>query len=182
MSSNRTFSRKPATVIAALTSAACAAVLSAAALATTGPAAGSLTGLGSAGSRTGQVQVAFDSPATTHVAGPAYVKMTPAAESSARWAQQVAQGMLGKYGWGARQWSPLYKLWMRESSWYKYAYNPSSGAYGIPQAVPGGKMASAGANWRTNSRTQVRWGLGYIKSVYGWPRRAWYHELAYGWY
>lgn len=157
-------------------------MLSAAALATTGPAAGSLTGLGSAGARTGQVEVAFDSPAATHVAGPAYVKMDAAAESSARWAQQVARNMLGKYGWTNRQFGPLYKLWMRESSWYKYAYNPSSGAYGIPQAVPGSKMGSAGANWRTNSRTQVRWGLGYIKSVYGWPRRAWYHELAYGWY
>ena len=181
MFSTRTFSRKPATVLAALTSAACAAVVGAAALATTGPAAGSLTGLGSAGARTGQVQLAFDSP-LARGAGPATVKLDAAAESSVQWAQQVAHGMLGKYGWGARQWSPLYKLWMRESGWYKYAYNPYSGAYGIPQAVPGSKMASAGANWRTNSRTQVRWGLGYIKSVYGWPRRAWYHELAYGWY
>jgi hypothetical protein len=181
LSPTRTFSRKSATVLAALTSAACAAALAAAALATTGSAAGSLTGLGSAGARTGQVQVAFDSP-LSRGAGPATVKLDAAAESSARYAQQVARKMLGKYGWGARQWSPLYKLWMRESSWYKYAYNASSGAYGIPQAVPGGKMASAGANWRTSSRTQVRWGLGYIKSVYGWPRRAWYHELAYGWY
>ena len=181
MSSTRTFSRKPATVLAALTSAACAAVLATAALATTGPAAGSLTGLGSAGTRTGTVQVAFDSP-VSGPAAPAYVKMTPAVESSAHWAQHIARNMLAKYGWGARQWTPLYNLWMRESGWYKYAYNPSSGAYGIPQAVPGSKMASAGANWRTKSRPQVRWGLGYIKSVYGYPRRAWDHELAYGWY
>ena len=78
--------------------------------------------------------------------------------------------------------SPLVKLWNRESSWNKYAYNPSSGAYGIPQAVPGSKMASAGKHWRTNATTQIRWGLGYIKSRYGYPRRAWDHELAYGWY
>ncbi len=90
--------------------------------------------------------------------------------------------MLGHFGWGARQFSPLDKLWNRESSWNKYAYNPSSGAYGIPQAVPGSKMASAGKHWRTNATTQIRWGLGYIKSRYGYPRRAWDHELAYGWY
>ncbi len=186
MSLTRTPHRKSATVKAALAAAGTAvatAAVAVTAILTAGPAAGSLSGLGSAGTRTGtgQLQMAFDSP-LSRSAGPAYVKMDAAAESSAHWAQQVARGMLGKYGWGARQWSPLYKLWMRESSWYKYAYNPSSGAYGIPQAVPGGKMSSAGANWRTNSRTQVRWGLGYIKSVYGWPRRAWYHELAYGWY
>lgn len=182
MSLTRTPHRKSATVKAALAAAGTAvatAAVAVTAILTAGPAAGSLSGLGSAGTRAGQL--AFDSP-LTRGAGPATVKLNAAAESSARYAQQVAHGMLGKYGWGARQWSPLYKLWMRESSWYKYAYNPSSGAYGIPQAVPGGKMASAGANWRTNSRTQVRWGLGYIKSVYGWPRRAWYHELAYGWY
>lgn len=184
MSLTRTTNRKSATVKAALAAAGTAvatAAVAVTAILTAGPAAGSLSGLGSAGTRTGQVQLAFDSP-LTRGAGPATVKLDAAAESSARYAQQVARKMLGKYGWGARQWSPLYKLWMRESSWYKYAYNSSSGAYGIPQAVPGGKMASAGANWRTNSRTQVRWGLGYIKSVYGWPRRAWYHELAYGWY
>jgi hypothetical protein len=85
-------------------------------------------------------------------------------------------------------WRPKYQfryvnwLWERESSWRVYAFNPYSGAYGIPQAVPGSKMASAGSHWRTSARTQIRWGLRYIRSRYGSPRRAWAHSCAYGWY
>jgi hypothetical protein len=90
--------------------------------------------------------------------------------------------MLANFGWGKRQWKPLKWLWNRESGWNKYAENPYSGAYGIPQAVPGSKMASAGNHWRTNATTQIRWGLRYIKGRYGRPRVAWEHELAYGWY
>ena len=110
------------------------------------------------------------------------VTLTAAAVTQRQAALRRAQKMLGHFGWGHRQWNPLYKLWNRESSWNKYARNPYSGAYGIPQAVPGSKMASAGRNWRTNATTQIRWGMRYIKSVYGYPRRAWNHELAYGWY
>ena len=99
-----------------------------------------------------------------------------------RAAERTAQKMLARFGWGKRQWTPLDKLWNRESGWNKYAENPYSGAYGIPQALPGSKMASAGADWRSNATTQIRWGLRYIKSVYGRPRVAWDHELAYGWY
>jgi hypothetical protein len=102
--------------------------------------------------------------------------------SQQRIAQRTASRMLSRYGWGHRQWAPLKWLWNRESGWNKYATNPYSGAYGIPQAVPGNKMASAGNHWRTNATTQIRWGLGYIKSRYGRPRVAWNHELAYGWY
>ena len=105
-----------------------------------------------------------------------------AAISQRRAAQRTAGRMLGHFGWGKRQWKPLKWLWNRESGWNKYATNPYSGAYGIPQAVPGSKMASAGNHWRTNATTQIRWGLGYIKSRYGRPRAAWDHELAYGWY
>ena len=90
--------------------------------------------------------------------------------------------MLGHYGWGARQFTPLNSLWNRESGSNKYAANPYSSAYGIPQTVPGSKMASAGPHWQTNASTQIRWGLGYIKSRYGSPAGAWAHELAYGWY
>ena len=95
---------------------------------------------------------------------------------------RTARRMMPRFGWGNRQWAPLEKLWNRESSWNKYAENPYSGAYGIPQAVPGSKMASAGNHWRTNATTQIRWGLRYIKGRYGRPRVAWDHELAYGWY
>ena len=95
---------------------------------------------------------------------------------------RTAWRMMPRFGWGKRQWTPLQQLWNRESGWNKYARNPFSGAYGIPQALPGSKMASAGRHWRTNATTQTRWGLRYIKSRYGRPRVAWDHELAYGWY
>jgi hypothetical protein len=96
--------------------------------------------------------------------------------------QQIAQAMLGSYGWSASQFSCLQPLWNAESGWNASASNPSSGAFGIPQALPGSKMASAGADWQTNPATQIRWGLGYIRSVYGSPCSAWSHEEAYGWY
>ena len=89
--------------------------------------------------------------------------------------------MLPAFHWAA-QFSYLNRLWERESGWNRYAVNPSSGAYGIPQAVPGSKMASAGPHWRSSPATQIRWGLRYIRGRYGSPRRAWNHELAYGWY
>lgn len=85
--------------------------------------------------------------------------------------------------WNARnEFRCLNKLWTRESGWNKYATNPYSGAYGIPQSLPADKMASAGANWRYSSSTQIRWGLRYIRRVYRLPCRAWSHELYYGWY
>jgi hypothetical protein len=95
--------------------------------------------------------------------------------------QQIAAGMLAKYGW-AGQFSCLDSLWQQESGWNVYAENPSSGAYGIPQALPGGKMASAGSDWQTNPATQISWGLGYIQGSYGSPCAAWGHEEAFGWY
>jgi hypothetical protein len=115
---------------------------------------------------------------------------TPAASAPAALApvtasgspQQIARGMLGSYGWSASQFSCLQPLWNAESGWNASASNPSSGAYGIPQALPGSKMASAGADWQSNPATQIRWGLGYIRSVYGSPCSAWSHEEAYGWY
>lgn len=83
---------------------------------------------------------------------------------------------------GRGQFGCLDELWIRESGWYTFAENPGSGAYGIPQALPGYKMASAGADWRTNPFTQVRWGVGYIDDAYGSPCGAWAHEEADGWY
>ena len=83
---------------------------------------------------------------------------------------------------GAAQFACLLPLWNRESGWQWNAENPSSGAYGIPQAEPGYKMASAGTDWQTNPITQVKWGLQYISQTYGTPCGAWQHELADGWY
>jgi hypothetical protein len=95
--------------------------------------------------------------------------------------QQIAEAMLGSFGWSSSQFACLDPLWARESGWSVTAENPS-GAYGIPQALPGSKMASAGADWQTSAATQIEWGLGYIKGIYGSPCAAWDHEQATGWY
>ncbi|MEO3974375.1 peptidoglycan DD-metalloendopeptidase family protein [Streptomyces sp. CAU 1734] len=89
-------------------------------------------------------------------------------------AQRYAQNMLGSFGWGPREWGPLKSLWHGESGWRWNAKNPSSGAYGIPQALPATKMATAGADWQSNPATQIQWGLRYIKDRpdYGSPSAA----------
>jgi hypothetical protein len=98
-------------------------------------------------------------------------------------AKAIAWRMLGHLHWSAhRQYRDLNRLWTRESGWNIHASNPSSGAYGIPQAVPGSKMASAGSHWQSSARTQIRWGLRYIRDRYGSPRQAWFHETSVGWY
>ncbi|MFY9890110.1 MAG: hypothetical protein WAK71_17475 [Streptosporangiaceae bacterium] len=96
--------------------------------------------------------------------------------------QRAAIRMLASFGWPEHQFHWLNPLWARESGWKVRALNRGSGAYGIPQAVPGSKMASAGANWKTSAKTQIRWGLEYIRERYGSPHGAWKHELADGWY
>jgi hypothetical protein len=95
---------------------------------------------------------------------------------------QIAGSLMPADHWTSWQFHYLNLLWMRESGWKRFAYNHSSGAYGIPQAVPGDKMAAAGPDWRTSARTQIIWGMGYIRSRYGDPWNAWQHELRYGWY
>jgi hypothetical protein len=97
-------------------------------------------------------------------------------------AQAIAWDMLQARGQGADQFDCLVALWNRESHWNVYAMNSSSGAYGIPQALPGEKMASAGADWATNPATQISWGLGYIEGRYGTPCGAWEHSETVGWY
>lgn len=97
-------------------------------------------------------------------------------------AQAIAYAMLQSMGQGNDQYSCLVALWNRESRWNVYAHNVSSGAYGIPQALPGEKMASAGADWATNPVTQITWGLGYINGRYGSPCAAWAHSEESGWY
>jgi hypothetical protein len=95
--------------------------------------------------------------------------------------RRLAAEMIGRYGWGRAQMPDLDRLWGRESGWSTTAAN-ASGAYGIPQALPGSKMASSGPDWRHNARTQIAWGLSYINGRYGSPRAAWAHSCAYGWY
>ncbi|HEV3294208.1 MAG TPA: lytic transglycosylase domain-containing protein [Streptosporangiaceae bacterium] len=96
--------------------------------------------------------------------------------------QQIAAAMLGSFGWSSGEFGCLQSLWNAESGWNPSASNSISGAYGIPQALPGSKMASAGPDWQTNPATQIKWGLGYIKQVYGSPCAAWSHEQSAGWY
>jgi len=96
--------------------------------------------------------------------------------------EQIAQQMLTTFGWSSSQFTCLYPLWYHESDWNPSAENPSSGAYGIPQSLPGSQMASAGADWQTNPATQIKWGLTYIQGRYGSPCGAWAHEQADNWY
>ena len=97
--------------------------------------------------------------------------------------RRIARAMLvHRFGWKAWQFKYLNRLWAIESGWDRYASNPYSGAYGIPQAVPGSKMSSAGPGWQWNARTQVRWGMRYIQARYRTPYWAWRQQHANGWY
>jgi hypothetical protein len=97
-------------------------------------------------------------------------------------AKAIGFKMVMERGWGVDQYDCLESLWDRESNWNAFAENPSSGAYGIPQSLPGDKMATAGADWQTNPVTQILWGLGYIEARYGSPCGAWAHSEDVGWY
>jgi hypothetical protein len=120
--------------------------------------------------------------APTVVASTAAVSGAPAAPvPSPGSAKAIALSILQSKGMGNDQYSCLVSLWDRESGWRVNAANPS-GAYGIPQALPGSKMASAGPNWQTNPKTQILWGLGYISARYGNPCGAWAHSQSTGWY
>ncbi len=96
--------------------------------------------------------------------------------------KHYAMTLLEKKNQGFDEFSCLVKLWTRESNWRHLAKNSSSGAYGIPQALPGSKMATEGADWMTNPQTQIRWGLKYIASRYKTPCGAWAHFSENNWY
>jgi hypothetical protein len=96
--------------------------------------------------------------------------------------RDIAMALLPEFGFSSDQFGCLDSLYTRESGWDVYADNPTSSAYGIPQSLPGSKMAAAGADWETNPVTQIRWGLGYIQDRYGSPCGAWAHSESVGWY
>lgn len=96
--------------------------------------------------------------------------------------KEFAYGLVSSNNWGRDQYSCLVALWERESNWRWNAMNKSSGAYGIPQSLPGRKMAEMGADWATNPETQVRWGVSYIKGRYGAPCGAMAHSNKFNWY
>jgi serine/threonine protein kinase len=122
----------------------------------------------------------YDGAARPTVSSPeATVSSSPALTAS----EATAKAMLPSFGFNqTTQWTCLYNLWEYASSWSVGAENAATGAYGIPQALPGDKMASAGPDWQTDATTQIRWGLGYIKSVYGTPCGAWQNEMNDGTY
>ena len=108
---------------------------------------------------------------------------TRLAYASPKYNKQYAKSyMSSKYKWETKQYNCLVKLWDRESGWRVNADNPTSSAYGIPQALPGKKMASAGRDWKSNPHTQIKWGLKYIKSRYKTPCGAWSAFNKKGWY
>jgi hypothetical protein len=124
-------------------------------------------------------KAAAESAAAEESSSPSY----PSGPANPSGAQAIARDLMSSmYGWGSDQFGCLVSLWDRESGWNVYAQNPSSGAYGIPQALPGDKMATAGADWATNAATQIKWGLGYIAGRYGTPCGAWSHSESAGWY
>ena len=111
--------------------------------------------------------------------GPAHTATVEVSEGDPK---AIARALMPKFGFGSDQFGCLDSLWTRESGWSVSAHNASSGAHGIPQALPGSKMASAGPNWESNPVTQITWGLGYIQDRYGSPCGAWAHSESNGWY
>lgn len=130
-------------------------------------------------------QPAADGPRLERVA---YASMSNATLSDrAEWdpdyARALGHRMIRDFGWRSdRKWRCLRKLWNFESSWRVHADNQYSSAYGIPQALPGKKMATAGDHWRRNAQTQIRWGLRYVRNRYGKPCAALRHSRNQGWY
>lgn len=123
-----------------------------------------------------EARIAAEAAAAEFLARNGYQQGTTAPKEIGR------QMALNLFGWGADQFTCFDNIIMNESKWDPYADNPRSSAYGIPQALPGKKMASEGADWQTNPATQIRWGLKYVKSVYGTPCKAWSFKRAHGWY
>ena len=159
-----------------------AALKAAAAKAAAAKAAAAKAAAAKAAAQQAAQQQAAQQQATQQQAAQQTTAQQPAASAPSGSPQQIAEQMLSQFGWSSSQFSCLQPLWALESGWNIYASNPSSGAYGIPQALPGSKMASAGPDWQSNAATQIRWGLTYIQGRYGSPCGAWAHEEADNWY
>jgi hypothetical protein len=96
--------------------------------------------------------------------------------------REMAKALVTQHGWSEAQFGCLDKLWTRESGWDPHEENGGSGAYGIPQSLPGRKMATFGSDWRDNPMTQIKWGLWYIADRYDTPCGAWAHSQRYNYY
>ena len=120
-------------------------------------------------------------PSSVSQGGTTGAPLVPSAPPNPSSAQGIAYKLLPSFGFSTNQFGCLNDIWSRESGW-RYNAENASGAYGIPQALPGSKMASAGSDWQTNPATQIKWGLGYIKGRYGTPCDAWAAWQVQGWY
>ena len=116
------------------------------------------------------------------LAEPRTAALTDARRLSESDPRDIARSLLSEHGWGSDQFGCMDSLWTKESNWRWNADNSTSSAYGIPQSLPGSKMASAGPDWETNPATQIKWGLGYIEDRYGSPCSAWGHSQSHNWY
>lgn len=106
----------------------------------------------------------------------------PSSSGSVAESKEFARSLLASKGFGEAEFVCLDNLWERESNWNHTADNPYSDAYGIPQSLPGEKMATFGDDWATNPQTQIKWGISYIEGRYGSPCNAWGHSESVGWY
>lgn len=132
--------------------------------------------------RTPGLSVVVSAP-TDEIVAVGALSIPPATDVQKGTNRELGQQMaLNLYGWTGDEWSCLDNLWARESGWSHTAGNKTSGAYGIPQALPGSKMAVYGADWQTNPATQITWGLAYINGRYATPCGAWGHFTATNWY
>jgi hypothetical protein len=117
--------------------------------------------------------------ALSNASGKAVTKTVDLSNADPR---DLARALMPQFGMSSSEFGCLDNIWSQESGWNVHAANPSSSAYGIPQALPGSKMSSAGPNWEDNAETQIRWGLGYIRDRYGSACGAWSFKSGHGWY
>lgn len=110
------------------------------------------------------------------------IKKKKVKKYSKKEAKKYAYKLVLKYGWTVNDYNALVILWNRESNWNMYAVNKRSGACGIPQSLPCKKMKSMGKDYKTNYKTQIKWGLKYIKNRYGSPQNALHYSNIKGWY
>jgi hypothetical protein len=130
-----------------------------------------------------EAKEAAEAKKAEEASGPvAYTGEIPESCNEYSGSRKIGCALMLEEGFGLDQFPCLDKLWKKESGWNYKALNSGSGAYGIPQALPGDKMASEGSDWKTNPATQIKWGLGYIKGRYDTPCGAWSHSQNVGWY
>ena len=131
---------------------------------------------------TGDRRPEADRSKTRALSNASGVAVTNSEDLSSADPKTLARALMPEFGLSSSEFDCLDNIWSQESGWDTHADNPTSSAYGIPQALPGSKMASAGPDWEDNAETQIRWGLGYIRDRYGSACEAWSYKQGAGWY